>query len=107
MEEQPSREFASADPTKGAQDAALQERGLSPKVPFNSCRRLQHLQRSTPSHIGPNAPSVPRRRDEHLARGARSGLNPPRRRLLALVALRRDSAGGRGPAQMIAPLQAK
>src|SRR5450631_4683311 len=25
-------------PTKGAQDAAHQERGLSPEVPFNSCR---------------------------------------------------------------------
>src|SRR5271165_6065626 len=45
MEEQSGREFASADPTAGAQDATLQERGLSPKVSLNPCRRLQHFQR--------------------------------------------------------------
>ena len=31
MEEQSGREFASADPTAGAQDATLQERGLTQK----------------------------------------------------------------------------
>src|SRR5271157_4366805 len=45
MEEQSGREFTSADPTAGAQDATLQERGLSPEVPLNPRRRLQHFQR--------------------------------------------------------------
>src|SRR5208282_3830266 len=45
MEEQSGREFASANPTAGAQDATLQERGLSPEVPLNPRRRLQHFQR--------------------------------------------------------------
>src|SRR5208337_443045 len=52
MEEQSGREFASADPTAGAQDATLQERGLSPEVPLNPRRRLQHIQRPTPSRGG-------------------------------------------------------
>ena len=51
MEEQSGREFASADPTAGAQDATLQDRGLSPEVPLNPRRRLQHFQRPTPSHV--------------------------------------------------------
>jgi cytochrome b561 len=51
MEEQSGREFASADPTAGAQDATLQERGLSSEVSLNPRRRLQHLQRPTPSHV--------------------------------------------------------
>ena len=32
-------------------------------------RRLQHLQRPTPSHISPNAPRASRRGDDHVARG--------------------------------------
>src|SRR5271166_6325241 len=35
MEEQSGREFASADPRAGAQDATLQERRLGPEVPLN------------------------------------------------------------------------
>ncbi len=56
-------EFASADPTAGAQDATLQERGLSPQVPLNPRRRLQHFQRPTPSHVSQITPRryVPQR----------------------------------------------
>jgi putative transposase len=43
MEEQSSREFASADATAGAQDAAVQESGFSPEASFHTRRRLQHL----------------------------------------------------------------
>src|SRR5271163_2508377 len=74
MEEQSSREFTSADPTAGAQDATLQERGLSPEVPLNPRRRLQHIQRPTPSHVGQITPRATRRGDDHVARGRRGGL---------------------------------
>ena len=67
-------EFASADPTAGAQDATLQERGLSPEVPLNPRRRLQHFQRPTPSHVSSISPRATRRGDDHVARGRRGGL---------------------------------
>ena len=72
--EQPRREFASADPTPGAQDAALQELGLSAKISLRSRCRLQHLQRPTPPHFRFNASHFPRRGDEHVARGSHGGL---------------------------------
>ena len=37
--EQSSREFASADATAGAQDAAVQESGFSPEIPLDPCGR--------------------------------------------------------------------
>jgi len=67
LEEQSGREFASADPTAGAQDATLQERGLSPEVSLNPRRRLQHFQRPTPSHVSSITPRATRRGDEHVA----------------------------------------
>ena len=67
MEEQSSREFASANAAAGAQDAAVQERGLSPEVSFHPRRRLQHFQRPTPSHFSPNAPRASRCGDDHVA----------------------------------------
>jgi transposase-like protein len=73
-EEQSGREFASTNSTTGAQDATFQERRFSPKILFNSCRRLQHLQRPTPSDFGPNAPPVSRCCHEHVAGRGRSGL---------------------------------
>ena len=60
---QSSGEFASADPTAGAQDATLQERGLSPEVPLNARRRLRHFQRPTPSHVSSISPRATRRGD--------------------------------------------
>jgi transposase-like protein len=63
-------EFASADPTKGAQDATHQEPKLSAERSLNPRRRLQHLWHPTSPHIGPNATHVSRRGDEHVARGS-------------------------------------
>src|SRR5208337_5446508 len=74
MEEQSSREFASADAAARAQDAAVQEPGFSPEISFHTRRRLQHLQRPTPPHLRPNAPRTSRGRDDHVADCSRSGL---------------------------------
>jgi putative transposase len=82
----------SADPTAGAQDAALQERGLSPKVSLHLPRRLQDVQRPTPSHVSSITPRATRRGDDHVARGRRSGLKSFRRRPLAVFARQCDSA---------------
>ena len=43
MEEQSGREFASADATAGAQDAAVQESGFGAEISLHARRRLQHL----------------------------------------------------------------
>src|ERR1700720_3782283 len=51
MAQQPSREFASTDPTTRIQDAAFQMSGVSPKISLNSRSHLQHFQRPTPSHF--------------------------------------------------------
>src|SRR5438270_9935576 len=83
MEEQSGREFASADPTAGAQDAPLKERRLSPEVPLNPRRRVQHFQRPTPSHISSISPRATRRGDDQVARGRRGGLKIRKRRSLA------------------------
>jgi hypothetical protein len=72
--EQSGREFASADPTAGAQDATLQERGLCAKIPLHPRCRLQHFQRPTPSHVSSNTPRAPRRGDDHVAKSRRGGL---------------------------------
>src|SRR5208282_1877711 len=77
MEEQQSREFASADTETGAQDAAVQEPGFSPEISFHTRRRLQYFQRPAPSHLGSNAPDATRRGDEHVARGRRCGVRIP------------------------------
>jgi putative transposase len=69
-----AREFASADPTTGAQDATFQERSLCAEIPLNPRRRLQHLQRPTPSYISSIAPRATRRGDDHVARGRRGRL---------------------------------
>jgi len=61
-------------PTAGAQNATLQERGLSPEVPLNARRRLQHFQRPTPSHVSSISSRATRRGDDHVARGRRGGL---------------------------------
>src|SRR5580693_3855864 len=77
MEEQSSGEFASANAAAGAQDAAVQEPGFSPEIPVNACRRLQHLQRPTSSHLSPNAPRASRCGDGHMADRRRSSLKIP------------------------------
>src|ERR1700693_919195 len=77
MEEQSSREFASTNAAAGAQDAAVQEPGFGPEIPVNACRRLQHLQRPTSSHLSPNAPRASRCGDGHVADRRRSSLKNP------------------------------
>ena len=66
-EEQSGREFASADATARAQDAALQIARISPTVLVYSRRRPEHFQRPTPSHFPPHTPRPPRRGDPHMA----------------------------------------
>jgi hypothetical protein len=86
--EQSGREFASADATAGAQDATLQITRISPTLPVHSRRCPQHLQRPTPSHVGPNAPRASRCSDEHVADRGRSGLTIPKASTLRFVVRR-------------------
>ena len=91
--EQSGREFASADAAAGAQDAAVQESGFGAEIPLSPRRRVQHLQRPTPSHVSSITPRAPRRGDEHVARGRhgrmkiRTSYSP-----LALFTCQRDDA---------------
>jgi putative transposase len=55
----------------------LQERRLSPEIPFNPCSRLQHFQRPTSSHVSPDETRASRCGDEHVADRGRSGLIIP------------------------------
>jgi hypothetical protein len=48
MAQQSSGEFASANPTKGEEDARVQERGIRAKISLNPRSHLQHIQRPTP-----------------------------------------------------------
>src|SRR5580704_5680726 len=74
MAQQPSREFASTDPTTRIQDAGFQVPGVSPKISLNSRSHLQHFQRPTSSHFCKDAPSLSRVGYEHVARGSRGRL---------------------------------
>src|ERR1700726_2620799 len=58
MAQQSSGEFASANPTKGEEDARVQERGIRAKISLNPRSHLQHFQRPKPSDISKNAPSL-------------------------------------------------
>jgi hypothetical protein len=58
MAQQSSGEFASANPTKGEEDARVQERGIRAKISLNPRSHLQYFQRPTPSDISKNAPSL-------------------------------------------------
>ena len=58
MAQQSSGEFASANPTKGEEDARVQELGLSAEIFLNPRSRLLYLQRPTPSHFSQNTPSL-------------------------------------------------
>src|SRR5450631_3839813 len=92
MEEQSRREFAPADPTKGAQDATLQEPKLGTEVSLNPCSRLQHFQRPTPPRLRPNASHPQRRGDEHVARRRRGHLKCQEPWLFAFSVRQRDDA---------------
>src|ERR1700730_4443442 len=58
MAQQSSGEFASANPTKGEEDARAQERGFRAKISVSACRGPQHVQRPTSSYLSKNAPSL-------------------------------------------------
>ena len=53
------REFTSTDTTTRAEDATLQIARISPALPVDSRRGLQHLQRPASSHIPSHAPHPP------------------------------------------------
>src|SRR5271157_1806490 len=93
MEEQSGREFASADPTSGTQDATFQERSLCAEIPLSPRRCLQHFQRPTPSHFSSITPRATRRGDEYVARGRRGRLKSAAASFArALRAWQRDDA---------------
>ena len=50
------------------------KRSLCAEIPLNPRRRLQHLQRPTPSHISSIAPHASRRGVDYVARGCRGRL---------------------------------
>jgi hypothetical protein len=58
MAQQSSREFASADSKKGAEDARVQERRIYAKVSLNACSGPQHVHRPTSSHLIKDAQSL-------------------------------------------------
>ena len=74
MAQQSRREFASANPTKGAQDARVQERGIRAKISLNPRPDLQHIQRPTPPHLSQNAPSLQGIGHAGVARSRRRGV---------------------------------
>jgi hypothetical protein len=96
VEEQPRREFAPADPTPGAQDAAFQELGLSAKISLRSRCRLQHLQGPTPPHFRFDASHFPRRGDEHVARDSHGCLKFQVLPLIVLFRRQREKAAVSG-----------
>ena len=64
----------------------------SPEISFHTCRRLQYLQRPTPSHLRPNAPHASDCGDDHVADRRRSGLTFLTRRTLAIAGRQCDKA---------------
>ena len=74
MAQQSSGEFASADPTKGEEDARVQERGIRAKISLSACSNTKYFQRPTSSYLGKNAPGLQGDGDEHVASSRRSRL---------------------------------
>src|SRR6476469_1441373 len=63
------RELASTDPTTGAQDAGVQECGISPTISVRPRRHLQHLQRPASPHLSEDTPVIPSLGHADVARG--------------------------------------
>jgi hypothetical protein len=74
MAQQSSGEFASTDPTKGEEDARVQERGIRAKISLNPRSHLQHIQRPAPSHLSKNAPRLQGVGHADVARSRRCGV---------------------------------
>src|ERR1700736_5113408 len=66
--EQSGREFASGSATTRAQNAAVQIGSIGPALPQHACRSPQYLQSSTPSRLAVNAPDLPSRGGDPMAR---------------------------------------
>ena len=47
-----------ANPTKGEEDARVQERGIGAKISLYACRSPQHFQRPASSHLSKNTPRL-------------------------------------------------
>jgi hypothetical protein len=75
MAQQSSGEFASANPTKGEEDARVQERGIRAKISLSACSNTKYLQRPTPSHLSKNAPSLQGLSHAGVARSRRRGVS--------------------------------
>jgi hypothetical protein len=75
MAQQSSGEFASANPTKGEEDARVQERGIRAKISLSACSNTKYLQRPTPSHLNKNAPSLQGLSHAGVARSRRRGVS--------------------------------
>ena len=63
------RELASTDPTTGAQNAGVQECGISPTISVRPRCHLQHLQRPASPHLSENTPVIPSLGHADVARG--------------------------------------
>jgi hypothetical protein len=50
---------ATIDPTKGEEDARVQERGIRAKISLGASSNTKYLQRPTSSYLSKNAPSLP------------------------------------------------
>jgi hypothetical protein len=90
MAQQSSGEFASANPTKGEEDARVQERGIRAKISLNP-----HLQHPTPSDISKNAPSLQGLRHAGVARSRRRMISTVKPDEPASNFQQRDNAAGR------------
>ena len=64
-----AEKLASTDPTTGAQDAGVQECGISPTISVRPRRHLQHLQRPASPHLSEDAPGIPSLGHADVARG--------------------------------------
>jgi hypothetical protein len=60
MAQQSSGELAYANPTKGVEDASVQERGIRAKISLGACSNTKYDQGPASSCIGMNAPSLSR-----------------------------------------------
>ena len=65
----------SHQPTKGEEDARVQERRIGAKISVSSCRSPQHFQRPTSSYLGKNAPSLQGIGHADVARSRRRGVS--------------------------------
>jgi hypothetical protein len=50
---------ATIDPTKGEEDARVQERGIRPKISLGASSNKKYLRHPTSSYLSKNAPSLP------------------------------------------------